>query len=932
MDYFESLDLRRKLIYGFSVPLALIVLISATVYFSLNRLLESSRWVNHTHEAIELGSRITQSLINMETGLRGYLVAGKEEFLEPYYKGQEDYLALIEQTKQKVSDNPAQVARLEEIERIQAKWLAEHVHVAMGFREEVTAGAAAAANFKKISARIVGKQKFDGFRAEMAKLDQRLSQAGSTEGQTLIKSILIDMINQETGQRGFLLSGQEASLEPYVMGIKSFDIHIQQMQQVINQLPNNESLNRNLNMIVELAKGWRLEAAEPEIQARREMNKVTRSMVDVTAFIEQGIGKKYMDAMRALLDEFIDEEATLIVIRNEDQKTTAYITEIVTIFGALFALAAGFFITVHLTRMVLVQLGEDPVVLGEIAEQIADGNLDVPIDSNHATGVLKSMAGMKANLIARRDSDIQIQNEIDVLVSAAAKGDFTKAIDLEGKEGVFLEVSLGLNTFVKTCDEGLKDVSRVLSALANGDLTQKIEANYSGAFEELKEHANNTVQQIEGVLGEIATLVNAANSGDFKASISMSQKPGFFGELSASLNQLIDTTNQGLQDVLRILGALAEGDLSQSIEADYQGAFLELKEYSNNTILQINEVMGEIGTVVQAANRGNFKVAINLDGKSGFFRDFSESLNELVDTIDNGLEDVLQILSAFAEGNMGERISSQYEGAFAQLKDDANTTAEKLTEVINKIKAASDSVSGSSSEISQGNSELSGRTEQQASALEETASSMEEMISIIKESEFNANHANQLSVDAYTKASEGGEVVEKAIVAMDEINTASNKIADIIGVIDEIAFQTNLLALNAAVEAARAGEQGRGFAVVASEVRSLAQRSASAAKEIKDLIQDSVQKVEDGSDLVNTSGETLREIVEAVRAVSTTIESIATAAAEQSSGIQQVNSAISQMDQMTQQNAALAQQTSVAGESMAQEASVMKSTMSFFRT
>jgi len=206
------------------------------------------------------------------------------------------------------------------------------------------------------------------------------------------------------------------------------------------------------------------------------------------------------------------------------------------------------------------------------------------------------------------------------------------------------------------------------------------------------------------------------------------------------------------------------------------------------------------------------------------------------------------------------------------------------------------------------------------------------MTSAVKQSAENAVSANERALETQDKAQHGGQVVERAVSAMGEINQASKKISDIIGVIDEIAFQTNLLALNAAVEAARAGEQGRGFAVVAGEVRNLAQRSAGAAKEIKDLIRDTVNKVEDGTQLVNQSGETLSEIVSSVHTVTTMMSEIAEAAREQTSGIEQVNSAVSQMDEMTQQNAALVEEATAAGESMAEQSRSMADVVAFFST
>lgn len=338
----------------------------------------------------------------------------------------------------------------------------------------------------------------------------------------------------------------------------------------------------------------------------------------------------------------------------------------------------------------------------------------------------------------------------------------------------------------------------------------------------------------------------------------------------------------------------------------------------------------EIDVVIDAAGRGDLTKQISLDDKDGFFKNLSGGVNTLVSTVEVALNDTLRMLGAMSRGDLTERITREYQGSFGQLKDDANTTADKLTEVIGNVRSSSGAITSAANEIAQGNADLSQRTEEQASSLEETASSMEEMTSVVKQSADNAESANGLASEAQVKASRGGEVVSQAVGAMDEINTASKKISDIIGVIDEIAFQTNLLALNAAVEAARAGEQGRGFAVVAGEVRNLAQRSAGAAKEIKDLIRDSVTKVDDGTRLVNESGETLTEIVDAVEKVSTMIRDISEAAREQTSGIEQVNVAITQMDEMTQQNAALVEEASAAGEAMADQARNMNTMMEFF--
>jgi methyl-accepting chemotaxis protein len=338
----------------------------------------------------------------------------------------------------------------------------------------------------------------------------------------------------------------------------------------------------------------------------------------------------------------------------------------------------------------------------------------------------------------------------------------------------------------------------------------------------------------------------------------------------------------------------------------------------------------EINTVVQAASQGDFSQRINMLNKSGFFSVFGEGVNKIMDFNQSALRETMHMFAALAQGDLTKTIEKQYVGEFEQLRNDANATTRKLTEIILLIQQMVDIVNRVALEISEGNTSLSQRTEQHASFLQQTAASMEEMTSTVQQNADNAHEATQLAISARGLAEKGSDVVGAAVQAIEKISTSSRKITDIIGVIDEIAFQTNLLALNAAVEAARAGEQGRGFAVVASEVRNLAQRSAAAAKEIKLLIQDSVGKVDEGTKLANKSGETLQQIVAAVKKVSDIIAEIAAASAEQSSGINQVNTAISQMDEMTQQNSTLVQKAALSSETMSEQVGLLKEQIRFF--
>ena len=343
------------------------------------------------------------------------------------------------------------------------------------------------------------------------------------------------------------------------------------------------------------------------------------------------------------------------------------------------------------------------------------------------------------------------------------------------------------------------------------------------------------------------------------------------------------------------------------------------------------ETEAELASLLEAAVQGDFSRRLTLEGKTGFFHDIADGLNRLVDILSAGLADVAQVLGAIAQGDLSRRIESDYAGTFGRLKDDTNLTVERLREVVTGIKESTETINTAAAEIASGNSDLSARTETQAGTLEETASAMEELSATVKQNAHNAQEANQLAQDSNLVAARGGELVRHVVDNMGRIQDSSRQIADIIGVIDSIAFQTNILALNAAVEAARAGEQGKGFAVVAAEVRNLAQRSANAAKEIKSLIVGSVEQVDDGVKLVEQAGQTMTEIVDSFRQVTARLTDIAVASREQSSGIEQISRAVIQMDEVTQQNAALVEQAAAAAESLEDQARSLARAVALFR-
>lgn len=339
----------------------------------------------------------------------------------------------------------------------------------------------------------------------------------------------------------------------------------------------------------------------------------------------------------------------------------------------------------------------------------------------------------------------------------------------------------------------------------------------------------------------------------------------------------------------------------------------------------------EIGQLVQDIKAGDLSSRINMADKHGFAKMLSSGINELTDVIESAFNDINRVMQTMSQGDLTCSITNDYQGVYAECKNNINGTLAKLSDFIIQIRDAADFIDSSSQEMACGNNNLSSRAEQQAANLEQTAASMEQLASTVRNNAENTQQANQMVNTAASHAQKGGDVVNSAIAAMQDINDSSNKIAEIISVIDEIAFQTNLLALNASVEAARAGEQGRGFSVVATEVRNLAQRSATAAKQSNDMIQNSLQKVRAGTAFVNETGSALTEIVNSVVQVGGIVSQIASASAEQTAGIDQVNQAVAQMDDITQQNAALAEQAAAGSIAMSEQSASMTKLLSFFK-
>jgi methyl-accepting chemotaxis protein len=657
-------------------------------------------------------------------------------------------------------------------------------------------------------------------------------------------------------------------------------------------------------------------------------------------------GAAYLNEMRPVVEAALADASALAKHHETEFEASSQLAQTAYARGRLeicvllaVALGLGLYAAVLLARGIVGPLGDAM----NVAERIRDGKLDNVIDTGaeDETGrLLGTLEAMQSALRARDEKDADYRGQIAAIDRSQAviefgmdgtvrevNENFVRAMgysraEVIGKHhSMFLDpvsaASADYRGFWNKLNRGESEVA-ICKRVAKGGREVWLQASYnpvpdaSGKPFKVVKYASDVTEQM-------------ARNADFEGQLAA------IGRGQAVVEFDMDGTVRKANDNFARLMGYTLGEVAGKHHSMFaEAAFAASAEYRASWA-RLNRGESEHGTFKRVAKGGrevwisaSYNPIPDANGKPFKVVEYATDVTATMlaqRELQKAVEQTQDAVKYAIDGDLTHRIPMDGKSGHLELLcRGVNSLLESTSDLIKRVKNAVAQVQSGAAEISRGNSNLSQRTEEQASSLEETASSMEEMTSTVKQTADNAGQANQLAMAARQQAEKGGSVVSAAVTAMNGINAQSKKIADIIGVIDEIAFQTNLLALNAAVEAARAGEQGRGFAVVATEVRNLAGRSATAAKEIKALIQDSVAKVGEGSQLVDESGKTLEEIVGAVKKVTDIVAEIAAASREQSAGIEQVNRAVMQMDETTQQNAALVEEAAAASQAIVEQA------------
>jgi len=675
MGFLNGMKLSAKMAGGFGIVLALMAIVSMVVYNSIHSLVDSSKWVNHTYEVIRNAESVGAAMVDMETGQRGFMITGKDEYLEPYNNGQKVFDQLIIKGQELTSDNQTQVSRWQAVAEMKEQWLDKVAKSEISARRDVSKGADAQAHFKQVSSRTVGKEIFDSIRAALADLESKL--ADSPNGKHLVTTITLDLVNMETGQRGFLLTGKEGSLEPYVNGSKSLKRHLAELRGILKPA---SAVKADIKKVEERVDAWMSKAANPEIEARRAMNQYSVSIEDVAIMMMTGQGKTIMDALRLKLQEIIDAEEVLIGVRGKEQESTSEFAISFTLMGTLLAIVIGVIVAFFVVRGILVPLKATSNMLKDIAEGEGDLTKRIPVNTKDEIGEL----GNNFNVFIEKLQGI-IRNITGATTQLAASAEQMSATTEQTSAGVSNQqreteqVASAITEMTATVQEVAKNAEQASAAAGEADNEAKkgnqVVSSTVQAINELAKEVEESAavigqlkgdsQNIGTVLDVIKDIAEQTNLLALNAAIEAAragESGRGFAVVADEVRTLAQRTQESTQEIETLISAL-QGGADKAVTAMEQS-----RSRANDTVTKAEDAgasLASITTAVETILQMNTQIATASEEQTSVAEEINRNVVNIQNVSEQTASGAQQTSHASAEL---ARLSDELRGLVGQFR------------------------------------------------------------------------------------------------------------------------------------------------------------------------------------------------------------------------------------------------------------------------